>query len=60
MVSLPAFGMIILPQNLSAGNGKIPGCSCILSVVGQQWGWVPDVAESGEGRRETCAAHDSS
>ena len=24
--------MVILPQNLSTGNGKIPGCSCILSV----------------------------
>ena len=27
-----AFDMVILPQNLSTGNGKIPGCSCILSV----------------------------
>ena len=30
---VPAFGRVILPQNLSTGNGKIPGCSCILSVV---------------------------
>ena len=29
----PAFGMVILPQNLSTGNGKVPGCSCILSVA---------------------------
>ena len=30
---VPAFGMVILPQNLSTGNGQIPGCSCILSVA---------------------------
>ena len=30
---IPAFGMIILPQNLSTGNGQVPGCSCILSVA---------------------------
>ena len=29
---IPAFGMVILPQNFSTGNGQIPGCSCILSV----------------------------
>ena len=29
---IPAFGMVILPQNPSIENGKIPGCSCILSV----------------------------
>ena len=29
---VPAFGMVILPQNLSTGNRQIPGCSCILSV----------------------------
>ena len=27
-----AFGMVILSQNLSTGNGQIPGWSCILSV----------------------------
>ena len=30
---IPAFGMVILPQNPSTGNGKVPGCSCILSVA---------------------------
>ena len=30
---IPAFGMVILPQNLSTGDGKIPGCSCIRSVA---------------------------
>ena len=29
---VPAFGMVILTQNPSTGNGQIPGCSCILSV----------------------------
>ena len=29
---IPAFGMVILPQNPSTGDGQIPGCSCILSV----------------------------
>ena len=29
---VPAFGMVISPQNLSTGNGQVPGCSCILSV----------------------------
>ena len=24
--------MVILPQNLSIGNGRVPGWSCILSV----------------------------
>ena len=28
----PAFGMVILPQNPSTGNGQVPGWSCILSV----------------------------
>ena len=32
---VPAFGMVILPQNLSNGNGQVPGCSCILSVVSE-------------------------
>ena len=31
---IPALGMVILPQNLSTGNGQIPGRSCILSVDG--------------------------
>ena len=30
---VPAFDMVILPQNLSTGNGQIPGWNCILSVV---------------------------
>ena len=30
---VPAFSMVTLPQNLSTGNGKIPGWSCILSVA---------------------------
>ena len=30
---IPAFDMVILPQNLSTGNGHVPGCSCILSVA---------------------------
>ena len=30
---VPAFGMVILPQNLSTGNGHVPGWSCILSVA---------------------------
>ena len=25
--------MVMLPQNPSTENGKIPGCSCILSVA---------------------------
>ena len=29
---VPAFGMVILSQNLSTGNGQTPGYSCILSV----------------------------
>ena len=29
---ISAFGMVILPQNLGTGNGKIPCCSCIISV----------------------------
>ena len=29
---VPAFGMVILPQNLSTGNRQVPGWSCILSV----------------------------
>ena len=29
---VPAFGMVILPQNLSTINGQVPGWSCILSV----------------------------
>ena len=33
---VPAFGMVILPQNPSTGNGQVPGCSCILSVVRPQ------------------------
>ena len=33
---IPTFGMVILPQNLSTGNAKIPGCSCILSVVARR------------------------
>ena len=28
---IPAFGMVILPQNRSTGNGQVPGWSCILS-----------------------------
>ena len=28
-----AFGMVIVPQNLSTENGQIPGWSCILSVA---------------------------
>ena len=28
-----AFGMVILPQNLSTGNVQVRGCSCILSVA---------------------------
>ena len=28
-----AFGMVILPQNLSTGNGQVPGWSCTLSVA---------------------------
>ena len=31
---IPALGMVILLQNPSTENGQIPGCSCILSVVG--------------------------
>ena len=30
---IPAFGMVILPQNSSTGNEQVPGWSCILSVV---------------------------
>ena len=33
MVSLPAFGMVFLPQIPSTGNGQIPGCKFILSVA---------------------------
>ena len=29
---VPAFGMVILPQNPSTENGHVPGCSWILSV----------------------------
>ena len=29
---LPAFGMVILPQNPSTENGHVPGWSSILSV----------------------------
>ena len=29
---IPAFGMVILTQNLSTGNVQVPGCSFILSV----------------------------
>ena len=29
---IPAFGMVILPQNPSTGDGHVPGWSCILSV----------------------------
>ena len=29
---IPALGMVILLQNLSTGNGQVPGWSCILSV----------------------------
>ena len=28
---VPAFGMVISPQNLSTGNVQVPGWSCILS-----------------------------
>ena len=30
---IPAFGMVILPQNPSTGNRQISGWHCILSVV---------------------------
>ena len=30
---VPAFGIVVLPQNPSTGNGQIPGWSCILGVV---------------------------
>ena len=30
---IPAFGMVILPQNPSTCYGQIPGRSCILSVA---------------------------
>ena len=30
---IPAFGIVILPQNPSTENGHVTGCSCILSVV---------------------------
>ena len=29
---VPAFGMDILPQTLSTGNGQVPGWSCVISV----------------------------
>ena len=29
---VPAYGMVLLPENPSARNGQIPGCSFILSV----------------------------
>ena len=29
---VPAFGMVILPQNPITGNGQVPGWSCFLSV----------------------------
>ena len=29
---IPAYGMIILPLNLSTANGQVPVCSYILSV----------------------------
>ena len=29
---VPAYGMVFLLPNSSTGNGKIPGCSFILSV----------------------------
>ena len=32
MVNFPAYGMIFLTQNPSTGNGKLLGCSFILSV----------------------------
>ena len=37
---VPAYGMVFLPQNPSTSNGKIPGCSCILSLA-----WLDLVAE---------------
>ena len=30
---VPASGMVILPQNLSTGDGQVPGWSCILSMA---------------------------
>ena len=30
---VPAFGMVILPQNPSTRNVQVPGWSCILSVA---------------------------
>ena len=32
---VPAYGMVFSIQNPSTGNGKIPGCSFILSVDSQ-------------------------
>ena len=29
---VPVFGMVILPQNHSTGNGQVPGCCCIRSL----------------------------
>ena len=42
---VPAFGMVILPQNLSTGKGKIPGCSCILTIKASNPG--PDTGRAG-------------
>ena len=36
IVMVPAFGMIILPQNRSTENGQAPGCSCIITMVIRQ------------------------
>ena len=48
-----AFGMFILPQNLSTGNGQVPGWSCILSV-GTRLGGVARCQSGGRGSPGHC------
>ena len=42
---IPAFGMVILPQNPSTENGRVPGWSCILSV---DYAWRLEALYSGD------------
>ena len=47
---IPAFGMVMLPQNPSTGNGHVPGWSCILSVGG----WARTYADRGLHKPSIC------
>ena len=51
---IPAFGMVILTQNLSTGDGQIPGWSCILSVVTSRALWQARGLEPNRGGDQSC------